>query len=103
MDLNAWESAWGGAWHPLSDHQGATYRPPGRNLDDEERRPEETVGGTTEGRPDETTPTYSRTHTHIHYYVHVHTFYSLSDTLSRSTSYSTVTTSDIYHVTRSFY
>ena len=76
---------------------------PGRNMDDEERRPEETVGGTTEGRPDETTPTYSRTHTHIHYYVHVHTFYSLSDTLSRSTSYSTVTTSDIYHVTRSFY
>ena len=81
-------------------------------MDDEEPRPEEAVGGTTEDakdrrRPDETDnntpPSYSHTHTHIHYYVHIHTFYSLSDTLSRSTSYSTITTSDVYHTTRSFY
>ena len=50
-----------------------------------------------------TPPSYSHTHTHIHYYVHIHTFYSLSDTLSHSTSHSTITTSDVYHTTRSFY
>ena len=102
MDLSAWERS----WMPYSDLQGATNRPPGRNLDDEERRPEETVGGTTEDagdrrRPDETDRTPTRTHTHIHTITHIHTFYS--HTHAHTPTPITHTASHYYQYTRSYH
>ena len=110
MDLSAWERA----WMPYGDLQGATYRPPGRNQADEERRPEEAVGGTTEdagdrGRPDETISNISaltpptHTHTHIHTTTHVHVFHSTATEDTQDRPSHTYTYTYTTQQTRSYY